>query len=97
PTTGERADIIDPKTGSAISVYTTRPDTIFGATFLVLAPEHPLVSELTSSENQEQIEAYILACKSKSEIDRQAEKTVSGQFTGSYAVHPFTKKKIPIY
>jgi leucyl-tRNA synthetase len=82
---------------SVIAVYTTRPDTIFGATFMVLAPEHPMVSELTSSENHEQIEAYISTCKSKSEIDRQAEKTVSGQFTGSYAVHPFTKKRIPIY
>lgn len=80
-----------------VEVFTTRPDTIFGATFMVLAPEHPLVSEITTTEYKSKVEEYIIYCKSKSDIDRQAEKEVSGQFTGAYAIHPFTEKNIPIY
>ena len=80
-----------------LEVYTTRPDTIFGSTFMVLAPEHSLVSKLTTAEYAAQVSDYIAYCKSKSEIDRQAEKEVSGQFTGSYAIHPLTGEKLPIY
>jgi len=80
-----------------LTIYTTRPDTIFGATFMVLAPEHSLVSEITTDEYKSKVEEYIAYCKSKSDIDRQAEKEVSGQFTGSYAIHPFTGKQLPIY
>jgi leucyl-tRNA synthetase len=80
-----------------IEVYTTRPDTIFGATFLVLAPEHSLVSEITTEEYKSKVNDYIAYCKSKSDIDRQAEKEVSGQFTGAYVTHPFTGKDLPVY
>jgi leucyl-tRNA synthetase len=78
-------------------VYTTRPDTIFGATFMVMAPEHAMVSEIVTDEYKTMVTEYIAYCKSKSDIDRQAEKEVSGQFTGAYAIHPFTGKLLPIY
>lgn len=78
-------------------VYTTRPDTIFGATFMVIAPEHSMVSEIVTDEYKTKVTEYIAYCKSKSDIDRQAEKEVSGQFTGAYAIHPFTGKLLPIY
>ena len=81
----------------SLEVFTTRPDTIFGVTFMVLAPEHPLVNELTSTENIERVEAYKKRAKSKSNVDRQASKEVSGEFTGAYAIHPFTGKQIPIW
>lgn len=80
-----------------INVYTTRPDTIFGATFMVLAPEHPLVSQLTTDEYKTPVVDYIEYCRSKTDIDRQAEKEVSGQFIGAYAIHPFSGKLLPIY
>lgn len=80
-----------------ILVYTTRPDTIFGATFMVLAPEHTIVSKIVTDEYKTKVNEYIAYCKSKSDIDRQAEKEVSGQFTGAYAIHPFTGKLLPIY
>lgn len=81
----------------ALEVFTTRPDTIFGVSFMVLAPEHQLVDELTIKEKKAEIDAYINQVKSKSDVERQSEKKVSGVFTGSYAIHPFTQKKIPIY
>ncbi|QCX53392.1 leucine--tRNA ligase [Elizabethkingia sp. JS20170427COW] len=81
-----------------IEVFTTRPDTIFGTTFMVLAPEHELVAELTTAEHQQEVEAYIAETAKKSERDRMADvKTVSGAFTGAYAINPFTQKKMPIY
>ncbi len=80
-----------------VEVFTTRPDTIFGVTFIVLAPEHPLVNQLTSDENVERVKAYKARAKSKSNVDRQASKEVSGEFTGAYAIHPFTGKQIPIW
>ncbi len=84
--------------GESIEVFTTRPDTIFGATFMVLAPEHALVSELTTDEQREQIEAYIVATKKRSERERIADtKRVSGCFTGAYALNPFNGVEIPIY
>ena len=85
------------KTGTAIEVFTTRPDTIFGVTFMVLAPEHDAVEEFTTIEQQEQVDQYIETIKSKSDVERQQEKAVSGVFTGSYAIHPFTGKELPIY
>lgn len=79
-----------------IEVFTTRPDTIFGATFLVLAPEHPLVAELTT--NHEAVAEYQTYVQSRSERDRQADvKTVSGAFTGAFAHNPFTGEGIPIW
>lgn len=81
-----------------ISVFTTRPDTIFGATFMVLAPENPLVEKFTTDEQKSEIEQYIEDTSKKTERDRMADvKNVSGAFTGSYAVNPFNDEKMPIY
>jgi len=81
-----------------IEVFTTRLDTIFGVTFMVLAPEHDLVSMLTTPEQREAVEAYVEAAKRRSERDRMAEaKTVSGVFTGSYCINPFNGEQVPIF
>ncbi|MBT4191198.1 MAG: leucine--tRNA ligase [Lentimicrobiaceae bacterium] len=81
-----------------IEVFTTRPDTIFGSTFMVLAPEHDLVSEITSSDRGEAVEKYRSWAKNRSERERMTEvKNVSGEFTGSYAINPLTNTKIPIW
>jgi leucyl-tRNA synthetase len=81
-----------------IEVFTTRPDTIFGATFLVLAPEHPFVQYLTTGEQANEVLQYVAYCKSRTERERLAEqKKVSGAFTGSYAYNPFLEKYIPIW
>ena len=81
-----------------ITVFTTRPDTLFGVTYLTLAPEHPLVLQITTEEQRAEVEAYIAATAKRSERDRMADtKTVSGAFTGAYAVHPLTGKQIPIW
>lgn len=81
-----------------ISVFTTRPDTIFGVSFMTLAPEHELVSQITTDEQRAEVEAYIEATAKRSERDRMADvKTISGVFTGAYAEHPFTKEPIPIW
>lgn len=84
--------------GWEIEVFTTRPDTIFGVTFMVLAPEHPLVDEITTAEYKAGVEAYKQAASLKTERDRQANvKEVTGQFTGAYAVHPFTGEDVQIW
>ncbi len=84
--------------GKAIRVFTTRPDTLFGATFMVLAPEHPLVTEITSPDRAEAVRAYIEATRKKSEIERQVEdREKTGVFTGAYAINPATQEAIPIY
>ena len=89
PPSGERGPI---------TVFTTRPDTLFGVTYLTLAPEHPLVLQITTEEQRTEVEAYIAATAKRSERDRMADtKTVSGAFTGAYAVHPLTGKQIPIW
>ena len=81
-----------------VEVFTTRPDTLFGVTYLTLAPEHPLVLQITTEEQHAEVEAYIAATAKRSERDRMADtKTVSGAFTGAYAVHPLTGKQIPIW
>ncbi|WP_426432256.1 leucine--tRNA ligase [Winogradskyella sp. HB-48] len=81
-----------------IEVFTTRPDTIFGVSFMTLAPEHELVSQITTAEQKAEVEAYIEATAKRSERDRMADvKTISGVFTGAYAEHPFTKEPIPIW
>lgn len=81
-----------------IEVFTTRPDTIFGATFMVLAPEHELVSVIATPECREKIEAYVKWAKNRTERERMTEvKKVSGEFTGAYAVNPFTQQPIPIW
>ncbi len=81
-----------------IEVFTTRPDTIFGASFMTLAPEHDLVAQITTPEQKEAVEAYVEATAKRSERDRMADvKTISGAFTGAYAEHPFTKEPVPIW
>ncbi len=86
------------KQSHGIDVFTTRPDTIFGVSFMTLAPEHELVSQITTAEQKAEVEAYILATAKRSERDRMADvKTISGAFTGAYAEHPFTKKPIPVW
>ena len=81
-----------------IEVFTTRPDTIFGVSFVTLAPEHELVSKITTPEQKEAVEAYIEATSKRSERDRMADvKTISGVFTGAYAEHPITKEPVPIW
>ncbi|MEM0576145.1 leucine--tRNA ligase [Flavobacterium polysaccharolyticum] len=83
---------------SSISVFTTRPDTIFGVTFMTLAPEHELVAQITTPEQKEAVDAYIEKTAKRSERERMADvKTISGVFTGAYAEHPFTKEPIPVW
>ncbi|WP_298754311.1 class I tRNA ligase family protein [uncultured Psychroserpens sp.] len=83
---------------AVIDVFTTRPDTIYGVSFMTLAPEHDLVSKITTADQKAEVEAYIEATAKRSERDRMADvKTISGAFTGAYAEHPFTKEPIPIW
>ena len=84
--------------GQGVRIFTTRPDTLFGVTYLTLAPEHALVPLITTDEQRAEVEAYIAATAKRSERDRMADtKTVSGAFTGAYAVHPLTGKQLPIW
>lgn len=81
-----------------LEIFTTRPDTIFGVTFMVLAPEHDFVSLITTSDRKQEVETYLDYVKSRSEIDRMAEsKEITGVFTGAYVIHPFTGKHIPVW
>lgn len=89
-------DIVD--NDKQIEVFTTRPDTIFGATYMVLAPEHDWVDELTTADQKDKIETYRSYVNSRSERERMSEvKEVTGEFTGSYAINPFTNEQIPIW
>lgn len=89
--TAQRSDL-------TIEVFTTRPDTIYGVSFMVLAPEHPFVDEITTAEYAEAIAAYKKAASLKTERDRQADvKNITGQFTGAYAIHPFNGEKVQIW
>ncbi len=80
-----------------IKVFTTRPDTLFGATFLVLAPEHKLVKEITTDEQKDSVSAYCEQAMRRSEIERQGDKEKTGVFTGAYAINPATGAKMPIW
>ena len=80
-----------------IEVFTTRPDTLYGVSFIVLSPEHKLVDSLVSKEQEKDVTNYLSISKLKSERERQSEKKISGVFTGSYANHPFTKSKVEIW
>ena len=87
------ADDVEP-----IRVFTTRPDTVFGATFMVLAPEHPLVPVLTTDEHRAEVEAYVAAARRETEIERlSAEREKTGVFIGSHAINPMTQERIPIW
>jgi leucyl-tRNA synthetase len=78
-------------------VYTTRPDTIFGVDFMVIAPEHELVNQVVTGGQQQAVDEYIAYVKSRSERERMAEKKISGVFTGAYAINPFDNRKIPVW
>jgi leucyl-tRNA synthetase len=80
-----------------LTVFTTRVDTIFGVTFIVIAPENKIVGELTTAENKIAVEKYIELTNSETEIERKENKNKTGVFTGSYAINPVNNKKIPIY
>ena len=80
-----------------ITVYTTRPDTLHGATFMVLAPEHVLAKSLATDETREAVEKYIFDSSMKSNVDRMQDKEKTGVFTGSYAINPLNGKKVPIW
>jgi leucyl-tRNA synthetase len=89
---------VDSRTDRSITVFTTRPDTLWGATFMVLAPEHPLVEELTTPEHRDEVAAYVKETLRKTEADRTAaEKDKSGVFIGAYATNPVNGERIPIW
>ena len=82
----------------SFEIFTTRPDTIFGVTFMVLCPEHEMIEQITTPDQKEEVEAYVTWAKNRSERERQAEvKKVSGVFTGAYAINPITEERIPIW
>lgn len=85
------------QSSESFDVFTTRPDTIYGATYCVLAPEHPLVLHITSEDELASVRAYIEITKSKNDMDRALDKTKTGVFTGSYAINPLNHKKVPIW
>jgi leucyl-tRNA synthetase len=91
-----RGEALEPT--EVLEVFTTRPDTIFGVDFMVLAPEHPLVKSFTTPEQKDKVEEYIKYVESRSEIDRMAEvKKVTGCFTGAYAINPLSNREVPIW
>ncbi len=95
---GATVDFNLKKSDFRISVFTTRPDTIFGVTFMTLAPEHELVNQITTPEQKAAVQSYIEKTAKRSERERLADvKTISGVFTGAYAEHPFTKEPIPVW
>lgn len=81
----------------SLRVYTTRPDTIFGVDFMVVAPEHELIEQITTTDQMQAVEEYITYVKSRSDRERQAEKKITGCFTGAYALNPFNQRPIPIW
>ena len=94
---GAEVDFKVDGTDKSLTVYTTRPDTLHGATFIVLAPEHALASGLATEENKQAVEDYIYRASTRSNIDRMQDKEKTGVFTGSYAVNPLNGKKLPIW
>lgn len=80
-----------------LEIYTTRPDTIFGVTFMVVSPEHPILMDITGTEYKSKVEGYKNYATNRSELERTSEKKVTGEFTGAYAVNPLNNTKIPIY
>ena len=86
--------------GESLDVFTTRPDTVFGATFMVMAPEHPFVEKMTTPEQRDAVEAYVKDARTKTEIERQStdeSKKKSGVFTGGYAINPVNDERIPVW
>jgi leucyl-tRNA synthetase len=94
----EGAEVVFSVANKDITVFTTRPDTLFGATYMVLAPEHPLVAEITTPAQQEAVEAYRKTCASKSDLERgDLNKDKSGVFTGAHAINPVNGAEIPVW
>ena len=94
---GAEVDFAVSGQGAIITVFTTRPDTLFGASYVALAPEHPLVSQLVNADTRAKVEAYIQAAQKKSDVERQENKDKSGVFTGSYVINPVNGQKLPIW
>lgn len=94
---GAEVDFTVADTDQKIVVFTTRPDTLFGATFLVLAPEHELIKQITSSDQAGMVEKYVKQAQAKSDIERQENKEKTGVFTGAYAINPVNGERIPIW
>eukprot|EP00569_Conticribra_weissflogii_P006338 CAMPEP_0171347436 /NCGR_PEP_ID=MMETSP0878-20121228/27835_1 /TAXON_ID=67004 /ORGANISM="Thalassiosira weissflogii, Strain CCMP1336" /LENGTH=917 /DNA_ID=CAMNT_0011851479 /DNA_START=282 /DNA_END=3035 /DNA_ORIENTATION=- len=88
---------VDGLDGEKVTVFTTRADTLFGVTYVTLAPEHPLVSAITTPEQKEAVDAYVATTSSRSDLDRTSSKEKTGVFTGGYAIHPLTNEKVPIW
>ncbi len=97
PTTEVQSSSSEVSGQSSITVYTTRPDTIFGVDFMVVAPELDIVTSIASAEQKTAVEEYIAYVKSRSDVDRMAEKKITGCFTGAYAINPFNGRQIPIW
>merc|ERR1719253_1129453 len=96
--TGTEIDFgVDGMEDEKVSVFTTRADTIYGVTYVTLAPEHPLVSAITTPEQKEEVDAYVATTSSRSDLDRTAAKEKTGVFTGGYAIHPLTNEKVPVW
>ena len=79
------------------TIFTTRADTVFGVTFMVLAPESEYVQRVVTDEQKAEVDAYLARCKNRTERERIADRKVTGVFTGSYAINPLTQGEIPIY
>lgn len=94
---GAEIDFNVENTGKSIKVFTTRPDTLYGATFMVLAPEHDMIKDITSNEYKEQMNKYIFDSSTKSSVDRMTDKEKTGIFTGSYGINPLNGAKVPIW
>lgn len=94
---GAEVDFKVENIGEAITVYTTRPDTLYGATFMVLAPEHEMAKKLATAETKDAVEDYIYKASMKSSVDRLQDKEKTGVFTGSYAINPINGAKVPIW
>lgn len=94
---GAEIDFTVDENDAILKVFTTRPDTIFGATFMVLAPESELVEQLTTNEQKDVVEAYVKQTSAKTEVERAAAKDKTGVFTGSYAINPANDERIPIW
>ena len=91
------ADASGNASDKVITVYTTRPDTLYGATFMVLSPEHALVADITTDDHRDEVEAYCKAAANKSNVDRVQNKDKTGVFTGAYAIDPMNNEKIPVW
>ena len=94
---GAEIDFSIENTDEKIKVFTTRPDTLYGSTFMVLAPEHKIIKNITTEENKQAVEEYIFQASTKSSVDRMAEKEKTGVFTGAYAINPLNNSKLPIW